>query len=222
MPVERPPVPPRRPRSRRGRNVATLRRFAQRGSRRAARTRPRRPPGPSEATHARRSAWCSLRGYTARAAGVTRNATPAALDGLLLVELQRARVDAVTLARVARTVREHVAKMPSAGGTVHLDAVHAVAEIVKQLDVGAIRRLGEAGPASARLELRLRGEKLCAAPGATVRPVTLLVDVLAGECPLGSLLPEHLVLSRGQLPAPFVIALLDATSRLVRSVWFWV
>ncbi len=117
--------------------------------------------------------------------------------------------------------------MPSASGTGHLDPVHAVAEIVVQLYVGAIRRLGEAGPAGPGLELRLRGEKLGAAPGATVRPVTLLVDVLAGERSLGPLVAEHLVLSRGQLLAPFAITLLDAMEvilvlgvSLVIHVWF--
>src|SRR5689334_12100041 len=96
-------------------------------------------------------------------------------------------------------------KVATASGTRHLHPVHPVAEIGMQLDVGSVSRLAEARPACPRVELRGRGEQFGAAAGAAIRAVALLVEVLSGECPLGSLAAEHLVLRRGQLLSPFAI-----------------
>src|SRR2546423_8646107 len=79
---------------------------------------------------------------------------------LLLVELERAGVDAVALPGAAGTVGEHVTQMSAARRAGHLDPVHSEAVVVMQLDVGPVRRLGEARPAGARFELGLGGEQL--------------------------------------------------------------
>ena len=114
-----------------------------------------------------------------RAAGHRGGYTARGSVRLVLVERQRARVDAVALAGRARPVGEHVPEVPATGGTGDLDAVHSVAVVGVELHVGAVRRLGEARPAGAGIELRVRGEQLGAAPGTAIGAVTLLVHVLA-------------------------------------------
>src|ERR1700733_9897824 len=99
--------------------------------------------------------------------------------------------------------------MAATRGAVDLDPMHPVAEIVDQLDVGPVRRLGEARPPRARVELRLGGEQLGAAAGTAIRSVRLLVEIGAGERALGSMAPKHLVLSGRQLLAPLALGLLD-------------
>src|SRR5690606_20743854 len=83
-------------------------------------------------------------------------------------KLEAHRVDAIPQAGRLRAVGEDVAEMPAAFCAGDLDAVHAVAEVVVLFDLRAVDRVPEARPATAGVELRLRGEKLGAAAGADV------------------------------------------------------
>src|SRR6185437_7926549 len=119
----------------------------------------------SSPARARRISSCSEVGAAFTAPLYLRRPRLRAPERLVLVQLERAGVDAVTLARRARTVREHVAEMPATSGAGHLDPVHAVAAVVVKLDVRPVGRLGEAGPTGTGIELRLGREQL----GATAR-----------------------------------------------------
>ena len=65
-------------------------------------------------------------------------------------------------------------------------------------DVIGIERLEEAGPARARLELRLRSEERQAAQPARVRARFFLVQQGAAEGPLGAVVQQDPTLLRGQ------------------------
>src|SRR5581483_7752911 len=127
---------------------------------------------------------------------------------LVLVEVERAGIDAVPLPRLARAIREDVAEMAAAPRARDLDPVHAVTEVIVKLDVGAVCGLSEARPSGPRVKLRIGGEQLSATAGASVCALSLLVEVLSGERALGPLAAKHLVLSRGELLAPFAVGLL--------------
>src|SRR5690349_4878987 len=90
-----------------------------------------------------------------------------------------------------------------------LGAAHEEVVVGPQLDLLEVGRLGEAGPAGAAVELRVRGEQLRPAANAVVHPLALLVPVRARERPLGTGLARHLVLLRRQLLAPLGVRLLD-------------
>src|SRR6266704_2580374 len=107
--------------------------------------------------------------------------------GLLLLELQRRRVDAVALAGRRRPVGEHVPEMAAAARAHDLRADHAVADV--GLLVGRLLRRGcvERGPAAARVVLRARDEQLRSAAGALVRARLEDMVVLAAERRFGAL-----------------------------------
>src|SRR5690242_17227404 len=130
---------------------------------------------------------------------------------LLLLELQRRRVDAVADPRGVRPVGEEMAEVAAAVRAHHLGADHAEAHVRLLVDRLAARRRVERGPAAAGVVLRLRLEQRRAAACADVRPVVEHVVVLARERPLGALLAENAVLLRRQLFAPLRFGLLDWT-----------
>src|SRR4051795_13369267 len=125
------------------------------------------------------------------------------------VKVERDRVDAPALPGRARAVVEHVAEVRAAAAAQHLRAGHPVGVVLARLDRLGDRRLGEARPAGAGVELRVRAEQLVAAGGAAVYPVFLRVGVLASERRLRAVPAQHLVLLRRELLAPLVFALLD-------------
>src|SRR3984885_12534519 len=170
---------------------------------------PGRPPVLGESGHARlrNAPRRPRRGYTALRLGGTGTCRPA--KALVLLELERAGVDAVPLPGLAGAVGEHVTEVAAASGAVDLDPMHPVAEIVDEVDVGPVRRLGEARPAGPRVELRLGGKQLGAATGAAIRTGPLLVEVPPGEGPFGALAAKHVVLVRGQLLAPLAVGPID-------------
>ena len=73
----------------------------------------------------------------------------------------------------------------------------------------ATRRLVEARPPGARIELRVGAEQLGAAAGAAIGAVVLDVDVLAGERALGPVLAQDLVLLGRQALAPLLVGQLN-------------
>ena len=97
--------------------------------------------------------------------------------------------------------------MRIAAVAVHLAADHAVARVGLASHVFFPRRLPEARPAAAGLELVLRAEQLGPAAYAAVLALVVVVPVLAGERALGAVLARHLELLRRELAFPFCIRL---------------
>src|SRR5690242_4543582 len=115
---------------------------------------------------------------------------------LTFFEFQGAAVDAVALAARAGAVVEDVAEVGVAVLADDLGAPHEEAVVGPQLDVLEVRRLGEAGPPGAGVELRIGGEELGSATDAAVHALGLLVHVGAGEGTLGASLAGDLELLR--------------------------
>src|SRR5262245_61370048 len=99
--------------------------------------------------------------------------------------------------------------MTATGRAHDLGARHSVARVRLGHDAVERRRLVEARPARARLELRVGAEERAPAAGAAVDPRIVLVPVHARECALRALLPEDLVLLRRQALAPLGVGELD-------------
>src|SRR5918996_3632213 len=125
--------------------------------------------------------------------------------GIIRLEPQRDRVHAVALSGRLGTIIEEMAEVTAAPGARDLDAAHAEAHILVKLDGSPSDRLKEAGPAGARVVLRLGTEQFRSARRAPVGPAILRERVLAGEGALRALVPEHLELFRGQALSPLLL-----------------
>src|SRR5262245_1803582 len=134
---------------------------------------------------------------------------PALRLGLVGVESETGRVDAVALARGLGTVLKHVAEVRPAGAAMDLRAAHEEAVVGLRLDRLSRHRLEEARPSGARIELRLRAEELLTARNARVRAVGMMVPVAPREGPLRPLLAADGVLLGRQLRPPLGFGLLD-------------
>jgi hypothetical protein len=108
-----------------------------------------------------------------------------------------------------RAVVEDVTEMCVALRARYFDAAHAVAPVLMLLDIPAGRRLVEARPASARVELRARLEEPRIAADAPISALAVLVPVGAREGALGSLLSRHTELLRRELTGPLLIGLFE-------------
>src|SRR5580692_5214686 len=100
-----------------------------------------------------------------------------------------------------------MAEVPAATSAHHLRALHEQAVVRPQLDRLGDSRLGEAGPARARLELGVGAEQVRATAGAAVHAGVLVVDILAREGRLCARTAQHLVLLGRQLLTPLLLAL---------------
>src|SRR6202140_4009305 len=87
---------------------------------------------------------------------------------LFRLQLQRGRIDAVAQAGRAGTVLEDVAEMAVALRAQHFGADHAVADVALLVDMALRRRLGEARPAAAGIELGVGFEQRLSATGAGI------------------------------------------------------
>src|SRR5690349_18681157 len=127
----------------------------------------------SRSTPAPRRSPSRFASATSAPAAARSSAPPApSLPSVFLLQGQRAAVDAEALpAFVRRAVVEDVAEVGVAGFADDLGAAHEEAVVGPQLDVLEVRRLGEAGPAGARVELGVGGEQLGAAADAAVHPL---------------------------------------------------
>src|SRR4051812_12276306 len=110
------------------------------------------------------------------------------------VELERARVDAVSKSGRFGSIFEHVPEVATAPSARDLRSNHAVTGVHVQVDRLPQGGFEEARPAGARFELRLRIEELAPAPRAAVDAVTLLVHVLARERAFGPLVAKDIEL----------------------------
>ena len=97
-------------------------------------------------------------------------------EALLLLEGQRGRVDAVTLAGGIGAVGKDMAKVRAAGGARGFDAAHAVAIVFVQFYCVRRNGLEEAGPPGTGLELCIRLEQRSIAGGTVIHAVGMIVD----------------------------------------------
>src|SRR5487761_455506 len=138
----------------------------------------------------------------------------ARLPGSLGIQLQGGGVDAPALAGGSGPVVEDMTQVASAAAARDLGAPLALAPILIELDTRGVDRGGEAGPARTRVELGVGEEKLGATSGAAEETNLPGVGELAPEGGIGALLPEHVVLLRGEAGAPLRLSggdlLLDA------------
>src|SRR5215470_4254836 len=100
---------------------------------------------------------------------------------LLLLQFQRGRVHAIALTGRLGAVVKDMAEMPSAFGAEGFRSPHEEAPVLFGRDALIRKRLPEARPAGARLELRVGREERIPAAGADERPRIVVVPVLAGE-----------------------------------------
>src|SRR4029077_12100504 len=128
---------------------------------------------------------------------------------LLRREVERRRVHAVAQPGGPGTIRKNVAQMRIAAGTARLGASHAITGVGMFADVLAVGGGKEARPSGSRIEFCFRAKEQCAAADAVVRPVIVLVPVLARESALGAAAAGDLILLRGQLLLPLGFGLGD-------------
>src|SRR5271169_4689957 len=94
-------------------------------------------------------------------------------------------------------------------GTAGLGASHAVAAVGVFRDVLAVGGGVETRPSGSRIKFCFRTKQQRATTDAVVRPVVVLVPVLAGESALGAAGAGHLILLRSKLLPPLGVALGD-------------
>src|SRR5947207_7494629 len=129
--------------------------------------------------------------------------------GLLSIESQRGRVDAVPEAGRPRAIVEHVSEMRAAVRAFNFGPPHEQTAVHLLPDPLFPERLPEARPSGPRIELGLRREEFSAADDAPVDPVFVVVPIFTGKGPLGPLVHGDLVLDwRQALPQPRLVKLL--------------
>lgn len=128
---------------------------------------------------------------------------------LFRIELQRGRIDAIPQASWLRTVIENMTKVRVALGAKNLGANHAVATIDHFVNALIGDWACEGRPSTASIEFRVGLEEFFAAADAAIDAGRRRFVVLAGECPLGSLLARYGILFWRQLLSPFAVTRLD-------------
>lgn len=126
---------------------------------------------------------------------------------LSLDKLKGSGIQAIAQSRRLRPVLEDMAQMGIALAAEYLCPEHGEAVIGLGVDVCLVRRGVEARPAGPGVELGVRGEEFASAAYAKVLAFFVVVPILSGKRPLGTLLSRHPVLFPRELPFPFFISL---------------
>src|SRR5271163_2802005 len=124
------------------------------------------------------------------------------------MKYQRVAVHAVAQSGRLRPVIEDVAEVTATAAAVDFGPQHAEGPVFGLAD-GVIERLVEARPASAALELGLRGKQRQVAAGASKGALAMFLQERARTRAFGALVAQNFVLLRRQLRAPFRIGLFD-------------
>ncbi len=139
---------------------------------------------------------------------------------LILLQIQRRRVDAVAQSGRRRAVGEDVAEVGAAVVAGDFGAQHAEAAVDVLVDQFFVVRRVKTRPAAARIELGLGAEKRGTAADAAVGAVAVGIPIFASEGGLGAFFAGDAVFGRGQLGTPLGVGFLDfrhGCSRQVRS-----
>src|SRR5208282_947630 len=99
-------------------------------------------------------------------------------------------------------------------GATCLGARHAVTTVGVLADVLAVGGGKKTWPSGSRIKFCFRAKQQGATADAMVRPVIMLVPILAGESGLGAAGASDLVLLGSKLLAPLSVALLDFVGEL--------
>ncbi|MEY4019728.1 MAG: hypothetical protein RLZZ590_1028 [Actinomycetota bacterium] len=128
---------------------------------------------------------------------------------LALGEGDADRVDAVAIAGWGlRGIFENVAKVAAAGSTANLGSQHAMASVFDQFDGIAGLWLIETWPAAVRFKFCLAFEKFGTAASARKCAKSVFFEKLAGICPLGTSLAQHVILELSKFGLPLFFGLL--------------
>ena len=122
-------------------------------------------------------------------------------------QIERDRIHAVASACRIWTIRKNVTEVGVTARADHFSSKASRTVIILGRNTLVADGPGEARPAGTRFILRLGAEQLVSATRTAVGPISLAVVVLAGEGPLRSLLPAHLVLLGSELRPPLGLAL---------------
>src|SRR5947207_14136483 len=118
--------------------------------------------------------------------------------GLLSIESQRGRVDAVPEAGRPRAIVEYVSEMRAAVRAFDFGPPHEQTAVHLLPDPLFPERLPEARPSGPRIELGLGREEFSAADDAPVDPVFVVIPVITGKGPRRPLIDSDLILHRRQ------------------------
>src|SRR5262249_34335396 len=146
-----------------------------------------------------------LRPVTSVVAGRWRS--PFTVDCSPFLEVEGSGVDAIAQPGGLGPVLEDVAEVRVAPAAMHLDPAHAVAVVRLDRNALFLRRLPEARPAAARIDLVMGAEQLGAATHAPVASLVVVVPVDAGEGRFRSLLAGNVKLLGRELRPPFLVGL---------------
>jgi len=122
-------------------------------------------------------------------------------------EIQRGRIDAVTLPGGCRTVVEEMPKVGATMGAHDLGPHHEMTRVFNSADSPFIHRIPETGPTASCIKLRVRCEEFLATADAGVHPFAGNVPVFAGERPFCSFFTRYSILFGSELFLPFFVGL---------------
>src|SRR5579859_2988379 len=109
------------------------------------------------------------------------------------MELQRETIHAVAQSGRLRTIVEHVSEVAAAATAMHFDALHPEGAVLARAD-RIRKRLIEARPSGAALELGFGGKQRQVTSGAGERTLAVLPEQRAGPRPLGAFLAQDFIL----------------------------
>src|SRR5271168_3345830 len=121
---------------------------------------------------------------------------------LVFVQVQRSRIDAVTLTSWTGPIVKNVPEVRAAAAAGDFCPQHAVGSIFGFVDDGVRARSGKTGPTATRVIFRFGTKKLLAAGDALIRAGRIGRFVFARKWRLSSLFPSHIVLIRRELLLP--------------------
>ena len=127
--------------------------------------------------------------------------------GLLGIEFQAGRIDAITQSRGTWTVGKDMAEVGIAAGARDFLPPHAMAVVFMDLNAAGRGRLVKTGPATAGVVLRRGAEELLPAGGTAVDSVGGGVFVLAGKGAFRALFAQNVILLGRQFAPPLFVGL---------------
>lgn len=124
-------------------------------------------------------------------------------------ELQRCGIHAVAQPCWLWPIRKNVSEMTSTIAAHHFVAHHPGAAVGNDRHRRVRQGIEKAGPAGARLELRVGRKQFLMAGSAEVDTLCMIIPVFACKRALGALLPQHVVLHGGQFLFPLLFRFFD-------------
>lgn len=137
---------------------------------------------------------------------------------MLLFQIQRKGVDAITQPRRLWPIGKDMAKMRAALFAMYLDAMHAVAVVVVLLYCRRVQRLAETRPAATGVILGIGTKQGFTATPAYIGALIFAVVILTRKGPFRAFLSADIKLLVRQLGPPLVIGLVDFVSHVLNYI----